>query len=113
MAIVSDWQLAAWGRGACDLAYFLSSTLDTSLPRRAELPYVARYHAALRDFGVSNYSLEECKSDYELALLFAAGRIVSSLGVLDPANEAAERLLRLWVERAFSRLRGIDLDRIL
>jgi len=113
LAIVSDWQLAAWGRGTCDLAYFLSSTLDASLPREAELPYVARYHAALREFGVSNYSLEECQSDYELALLFVAGRIVSSIGILEPANEAAEGLLRLWVERVFSRLREIDLERIL
>ncbi len=112
-AIVLDWQLAAWGRGVCDLAYFLGSSLDAELPRGADRPYVARYHAALRDFGVSNYDFEECAHDYELALLFAAGRIVSSIGVLEPADRRAEALLRAWVERAFSRLREIDLQRIL
>ncbi len=112
-AIVSDWQLAAWGRGVCDLAYFLGSSLDARLPRGADRPYVARYHAALRGCGVSNYDLEECTHDYELALLFAAGRIVSGIGVLEPTDGRAEALLRTWVERAFSRLREIDLQRIL
>ena len=72
-----------------------------------------KYHATLRDLCGSGYSLEECKRDYVLGLLFVIGRVVSSFGEIEPTNERAVMLFRLWVERAFARLQGIDLGRVL
>lgn len=112
-AIVTDWQVSAWGRGTCDLAYLLSSALDPDVSQQTELAYVARYHSLLLKFGVSNYGLDECTSDYRLGLLFAVGRVVSSIGELEATHHRARALVRLWIERLFFRLQGIDLEQAL
>jgi hypothetical protein len=62
---VVDWQTVGVGAGPRDIAYFLGSSFPDPADRRAcERRLVAAYHEALREYGVSNYSLEECWDEY-------------------------------------------------
>src|SRR6201999_4498206 len=47
-----DWQLAAIGPAAFDVAYFLSAALDTSVTREEELELLHAYHQTLLSSGV-------------------------------------------------------------
>ncbi len=108
LAIVSDWQVPSWGRGVCDLAYFLSGTLEADLPVEAAFPHVDFYHEQIRKLRSIRYDREECRRDYVRALYLVLSRVVSSFGEIEPSNDRAVTLFRLWVGRAFSRLRGVD-----
>lgn len=107
-AIVSDWQVPNWGRGVCDLAYFLSGTLNADLSPKAALAYVDFYHAEIRKTCGADYDLGTCRRDYIRALYLVLSRVVSSFSEIEPTNDRAATLFRLWVERAFARLRGVD-----
>ena len=113
LAIVSDWQVPSWGRGVCDLAYFLSGTLDAGLSMEDAYPYVDAYHAQIESFRGGEYTQQECRNDYRLALFLVLGRVVSSFGEIEIKNERAASLFHVWVERAFARLRGVDLSSLL
>jgi len=108
LAIVSDWQVPNWGRGVCDLAYFLSGTLEAHLPVEAAFSYVDFYHAEIRKRCRVEYEREECRRDYIRALYVVLSRVVSTFGEIESSNDRAVTLFRLWVERAFARLRGVD-----
>ena len=108
LAIVSDWQVPNWGRGVCDLAYFLSGTLEADLPVEAAFPHVDFYHEQIQKLRPIEYKREECRRDYVRALYVVLSRVVSSFGEIEASNDRAVTLFRLWVERAFSRLRGVD-----
>jgi hypothetical protein len=65
---VVDWQTVGVGRGPSDIAYFLGSSFPNPAARRAcEQQLVGDYHQALRAYGVTNYSLEECWDEYRLS----------------------------------------------
>jgi hypothetical protein len=65
---IVDWQTVGVGRGPSDVAYFLGSAFpDPSTRRECEERLVATYHEALRAYGVTNYSLEECWNEYRLS----------------------------------------------
>jgi Phosphotransferase enzyme family len=55
-AILLDWQLCGRGRGACDLAYFLISSLDPGLRRKMEETAIVR----LSSFGDLQTSRHGC-----------------------------------------------------
>jgi hypothetical protein len=62
---VVDWQTVQAGVGTSDVAYFLGNAFAPEVRRSCERDLVARYHRALvDDYGVANYSLDECWSDY-------------------------------------------------
>jgi hypothetical protein len=65
---VVDWQTVGVGRGPGDIAYFLGSSFpDAATRRECEQRLVAGYHEALLDYGVTNYSMEECWNEYRLS----------------------------------------------
>ncbi len=66
-----DWQLAGYGSGLRDLAYFISQGFDPETRRAIEDDLLTRYHRALVEGGVSGYSLAQCQEDYRLGLLWS------------------------------------------
>lgn len=86
-AVLVDWQLATFGRGAVDVAYFLCGCLSTADRRTAWNRLVRDYHGLLVERGVTGYSLEQCQIDCRLALLPAATRIATAVGAF-PALRA-------------------------
>ncbi len=76
-----DWQTVIQGRGPMDLATLFVSSLQPEDRRAAEADLIPRYHALLVEKGVRDYSLEECRLDYRLAVVnqFAQVVVLSSL----------------------------------
>lgn len=62
---VVDWQTVQLAYGPRDVAYFLGNAFEPEVRRGCERELVARYHRALvEDYGVADYSLDECWADY-------------------------------------------------
>jgi hypothetical protein len=66
---VIDWQLMLNTRASYDLAYLLSTNIDSGLRRGAEGELMDRYFDGLTSHGVQDYSRAQLESDYRLALL--------------------------------------------
>ena len=94
-----DWQLTAKGRGAYDVAYFLSQSLATDTRRSHEGQLLERYAERLRDFGIG-YPHEELQRDYRLATAICFVYPVIATGRIDIANERQLELLRAMADRS-------------
>lgn len=68
---VVDWQTVGLGLPARDLAYFTATSLLPETRSAVERDLVARYHAAVCRYGVTDYDLETCWQDYRLGALQA------------------------------------------
>jgi hypothetical protein len=62
--IVVDWQTVQLGSGPYDVAYFLGNSFDAEVRRGCEESLVKRYHDALVGYGVTDFSLDECWTEY-------------------------------------------------
>ena len=56
-----------FGQALSDVATVLGGGLPVELRRAHERSLVAQYHGCLTEFGVPNYSFDECWRDYECA----------------------------------------------
>jgi hypothetical protein len=61
---VVDWQTVGLGCGTLDVAYFIGAGLLPETRRKHERDLVERYHEALCEGGVRDYSLDELWHDY-------------------------------------------------
>lgn len=85
---VIDWQIASRGRGAFDVAYFMSGSLAPEARRQCEREVLKEYHDILRrDGGAVGYSWDEFLRDYRMGALFCMVYSVITCGSLDLANE--------------------------
>ena len=73
-----DWQAIRMGRGAYDLAYFLSTSVPTDMRNLRQDEFIEAYVEALREGGVEGYSVEDCREDFAWALL----DIVTFVGII-------------------------------
>lgn len=99
---VLDWQLAAWGRGAYDLAFFASGSIRDDLVAELEPQLVGRYHARLLARGVEHYDLDACWHDYLGGLVLNLPNPVTALVAVPPGNERGARLLSENARRALA-----------
>ena len=76
---ILDWQIAGYGSGPRDLAYFIAQGFDPEKRTAVSDDLVALYHATLLEHGVTGYSLEQCRNDYRLGLL--ASMFIPLIGV--------------------------------
>jgi aminoglycoside/choline kinase family phosphotransferase len=97
-----DWQLAAWGRGAYDLALFCAGSLETDVRRRIEADLIAAYHRALVTHGVTAYSLEDCRRDYRLGHVLNLPNPVTALVAVPAATDRGRRMLEANARRALA-----------
>ncbi len=67
--VILDWQLAGYGSGPRDLAYFIGQGFDPKQRQAVSDELLALYHATLVEHGVRGYSFEQCRDDYRLGLL--------------------------------------------
>lgn len=96
---VGDWQVPQRGRGAYDLAYFLSASLPRSVTNADERALVDLYHATLRAEGVSGYRRESLEADLERAWLIALQRAVAASQSVEFGNERGREMVASWLER--------------
>jgi len=61
---IVDWQTPALGAGVADAAYFLGTSLPSSLRSSYEKQLLGEYYAALSKYDIPDYSYEDCWEDY-------------------------------------------------
>ena len=76
---ILDWQIAGYGSGPHDLAYFIAQGFDPEKRTAVSDDLLALYHATLLEHGVTGYSFEQCRDDYRLGLL--ASMFIPLIGV--------------------------------
>ena len=92
--IVFDWEFCARGRGAYDVATFLSEALTPERRRAEEMGLLRAYHDALLSNGATGYSFQECLHDYRLSMLEVVVFWIVTGGFCDFGGERATEYLR-------------------
>lgn len=102
-----DWQITAKGRGAYDVAYFLSQSLTPEIRRSCESELIDRYAERLAEGG-AHYPRDELWRDYRLTTAWCFAYPVVGAGRLDPGNDRGVGLLRTMLERASAAIEDLD-----
>lgn len=110
---IIDWQTAARGRGAIDVATFFVTSLTPSDRRRAEAEILPEYVAALERGGVRGFGLEQCWADYRLAVLNQFCEIVFLAAMIDVAGEVRDDVGAVTGARLMTALLDIDMAGLL
>jgi aminoglycoside/choline kinase family phosphotransferase len=96
---VVDWQIVLRGRGAFDLAYFLTGNLTVEDRQANETELVQLYHSTLCEAGVTGYSASDAWRDYRTCALFGWIWPVVAIGSLDTGNERGVAFFFEWSRR--------------
>ncbi len=107
VAALIDWQLAYLGPGVIDLAYFITGSLPADTPEREVDELIAFYHEQLLDHGISGYSLDRLRADYDDALLIVLQRM-AGIDNIDFGEGRGVDLVDIWLERVDARLRRVE-----
>lgn len=97
-----DWQTAGYGRGVTDVGYFMISSTPISLRQQEERRLLQEYYRLISNNGITDYTFEQCWSDYQLAYfknLFVIGVLVN---VLDTSNPEGRQLLEALLPRVIA-----------
>ncbi len=105
---VVDWQFVARGRGAMDIAYYLTQSGTAELAATNERTLVERYHDELCRGGVTGYSAAQCWEDYRRFAYYALVYPVFAAGLADPENEAQRAGVAVILERAVNAILRLD-----
>ena len=88
-----DWQITSRGRGAFDLAYFLSQSLSPETRRSCEDKLLDQYAGRLAEHGI-DYSREQLRHDYRLTTAWCFVYPVIGSGQIEIANDRQLALMR-------------------
>jgi hypothetical protein len=105
---VVDWQIACRGRGIFDVAYLLCGGLEPAERKQHEQRLIRLYHDLLMQGGATNYSFEQCWTEYRRMALYVFVYVVISLGTLDFANERGLALFSAWVRRSSAAIADLN-----
>ena len=103
-----DWQFVAVGRGAQDIAYFLTQSADADLAAAHEDDLVAAYHARLVENGVAGYSLDACWDDYRRCALYSLVYPVFTAAMVDPSQAGQRTSMASILRRGFGAAIRLD-----
>ena len=98
--VLLDWQTVMISNPLHDLALLLSMSVTTDTRRAIEDDMVRYYHSRLVGLGVSDYSLQQCFEDYDLAVLYMMSVALVLGGAFQPANERGRRLAEEVLRRS-------------
>jgi aminoglycoside/choline kinase family phosphotransferase len=104
---VLDWQITAKGRGAFDVAYFLSQSLTAETRRGCEDHLLDRYAQRLAERGI-DYPREQLRRDYRLTTAWCFIYPVIGAGQIDIANDRQLALLRTMFNGAATAIEDHD-----
>ena len=97
--VVIDWEFCTRGRGAYDVATFISEAFNPRKRREVEMGLLEEYHSTLEKSGVRGYSFEECLNDYRLSMLEVFVFWIITGGYCNYDGERAAIYLRNTLER--------------
>lgn len=109
---IIDFQAVMTGNPMIDVAYFTRPNMSPEDGDAHEDRLVEAYHDALMEAGVTGYSLEQCRQDYVLGLLWVNHRGVLLIGTLDLSHERGMQIVDNAVSRAMLAAPKIDLASI-
>lgn len=102
-----DWQISTQGRGAHDLAYFLSQSLTTESRRACEAGLIERYADRLAELGIG-YDGAALDRDYRLSIAWCFAYPVLGTGRFQVASDRQEELLRTMLTGAVAAIEDHD-----
>jgi hypothetical protein len=102
-----DWQIAARGRGAYDVGYFLSQSLTPDTRRSCEDQLIERYRERLAEHGI-DYPREEVLRDYRLTTAWCFTYPVLAVGRIEVANDRQLTLGRTMLNGATTAIADHD-----
>ena len=105
---VVDFQFAARGAGAADIAYLVSQGLPTEVRRGHDEALIREYLAHLSADGVTDYSLDEAWRQYRFAVAYLMVLPVITLNGWDAMPERSRALCLKLTERAVATIDDID-----
>ncbi len=109
-----DWQMVFRGRGACDVAFFLGSSLDPDTHgAHAESELLNTYHTALLEKGVQGYDFNQFADDYQLSIFHLLTVAVRSFAFLDFSSERQDALVSVILERLTAFLERHQVEKLL
>ncbi len=101
--VLIDWQLAARGQGAYDLAFFVSGSLEPSVSQALGDRVLRRYHRALADDGV-DVGLDQIEHDLRMGFVQNLPNPITAAVGVAPSTERGRALLDINAHRALSTL---------
>ncbi|HUM00621.1 MAG TPA: phosphotransferase, partial [Mycobacterium sp.] len=104
---VVDFQFAARGCGAADIAYLVSQGLPTGTRRGHDEALVREYLAHLADCGISDYSFDDAWRHYRFGLAYLMVLPVITLIGWESMPERSRRLCLTLTERAVATIDDI------
>ncbi len=105
---VVDFQFAARGAGASDIAYLVSQGIPTEVRAGHDEALVRGYLTELAGHGLTDYSFEEAWRDYCLATAYLIVLPVITLMGWDSMPERSKQLCLKLTERAVATIDEID-----
>ena len=99
--VVFDWAMAYPERGVGDIAFLLGTSLTTDLRREVEKDIVTQYHQRITANGITDYSFDECWTDYLTALLFKTFLCVIAFARVDISDARAMEIWSRTIKRWF------------
>lgn len=102
-----DWQITSKGRGAYDVAYFLTQSLAPETRRSCERQLIERYAEGLAGHGI-DYPRDELWRDYRLTTAWCFAYPVIAAGRLDLANDRQLQLLHTMLDNAAQAIEDHD-----
>ena len=102
-----DWQISQVGRGAYDLAYFLSQSLATDTRRACETALIARYRERLAESGI-DYPTAQLQRDYRMTVALCFIYPLLAAGRIEVANERQVELLQAMANGASTAIEDHD-----
>ena len=98
----------AMTKPATDLAYLLSTNIDTNLRRAIEHDVIDNYLDRLRSFGINGYDKSTFENEFRLALLCISGIPVIATASVDANNARSVRLGTTISQRMFQTIEDWD-----
>ena len=105
---VVDFQLAAKGVGASDIAYLASQGLPTSLRAGRDEELVRGYLESLAECGVDDYSFHDAWRHYRFAVAYLICLPVTALITWESLPERSRQLCLTLTERAVAAIDEVD-----
>ena len=96
-----DWQYTAVGKGCQDIIFFLIEGYTIDECRRLEPIALKHYHAALTTYGVTDYSFDDLKRDWQLASMHFPFYVAMWFGTTPDETLVDPDFPRRFVPRAF------------
>jgi hypothetical protein len=99
---IFDWQLLMKGNPGADVGYFLSQSVGSRLREHRLADLLSVYWTALRQHGVTDYSLAELWQGYRLGVLFGFTYAIHAAGGYEIQDARWAALARTIIVRGLS-----------